>query len=284
MIEVHDILFPTDLSAASRGAFAHARLLAERLGARLTLYHAVEIPWQVYARESDQDAAVRERFAARARREMDEMAAGAPVAEMLVDTTVCVPSAMVDAALVELARLRRPDLIVMATHARTGLARAFIGSVTEQVLHHSGRPVLCVPPGESPRLPYRRLLVPTDFSPASRAALPWAALLAARFEAEVTVAHVPSWTAGAGDGRHVVSLPASEDVAKFVAGELAGQAVAARVVPPGRAWSGITGLAREWPADLIVMARRGHESIGDRILGGTAERVIRHGHVPVLVV
>ena len=69
---------------ASRVAFAHARLLAERLGARLTLYHAVEIPWQVYAREADRDAEVRERFAARARRDLEELAAGAPVADLLV--------------------------------------------------------------------------------------------------------------------------------------------------------------------------------------------------------
>jgi nucleotide-binding universal stress UspA family protein len=167
-IAVREILFPTDLSAASRGAFAHARLLAERLA----LYHAVEIPWQVYAREADQDEAVRARFAARARREMDEMAAGAAVAETLVDTTVCVPSAFVDAALLELARRRRsrrPGLPRARRRARPRLVRdhrpcprvagrshrhgaprprrhrgAHPGSTAERVIRHGHLPVLVV--------------------------------------------------------------------------------------------------------------------------------------------
>lgn len=41
------ILHTTDLSEASDRAFAHARYLVERLGARLTLYHAPDVgPWR----------------------------------------------------------------------------------------------------------------------------------------------------------------------------------------------------------------------------------------------
>ena len=39
----------------------------------------------------------------------------------------------------------RADLIVMGTHGRTGLRRALVGSVAEEVLRHSRRPVLIVP-------------------------------------------------------------------------------------------------------------------------------------------
>ena len=37
------------------------------------------------------------------------------------------------------------DLIVMGTHGRTGLRRALMGSVAEEVLRHSRRPVLIIP-------------------------------------------------------------------------------------------------------------------------------------------
>ena len=37
------------------------------------------------------------------------------------------------------------DLIAMGTHARTGLARLFAGSVAEQVLHNAKVPVMVVP-------------------------------------------------------------------------------------------------------------------------------------------
>jgi nucleotide-binding universal stress UspA family protein len=36
------------------------------------------------------------------------------------------------------------DLVVMATHARTGIQHALLGSVTERVLRHCDRPVLVV--------------------------------------------------------------------------------------------------------------------------------------------
>lgn len=41
----------------------------------------------------------------------------------------------------------RADLIVMATHCRSGVARMVLGSVTETVIRSSKRPVLAVPPG-----------------------------------------------------------------------------------------------------------------------------------------
>jgi nucleotide-binding universal stress UspA family protein len=40
------------------------------------------------------------------------------------------------------------DVIAMATHARTGFRRAFVGSVTEKVIREGGRPVLVVAPPE----------------------------------------------------------------------------------------------------------------------------------------
>lgn len=46
--------------------------------------------------------------------------------------------------IVEQAREHGADLIVMATHARMGLARLFLGSVSEDVIRKCGIPVLVV--------------------------------------------------------------------------------------------------------------------------------------------
>ena len=51
-------------------------------------------------------------------------------------------------AIINIARQRRPDVIVMATHGQTGLARTLFGSVTEDVLRSSVAPVLVVHPDE----------------------------------------------------------------------------------------------------------------------------------------
>ena len=45
-------------------------------------------------------------------------------------------------------RTRRPDMVIMGSHARVGLARAVFGSVAESVLRNSGCPVLIEPAGK----------------------------------------------------------------------------------------------------------------------------------------
>lgn len=49
------------------------------------------------------------------------------------------------AGIIEAAIEGGADLIVMATHAHTGLGRLLFGSVTDQVIRHAGVPVLAVP-------------------------------------------------------------------------------------------------------------------------------------------
>ncbi len=41
---IRRIFFPSDLSTDSERAFGHVRFLAARLGAAVTIYHALEIP------------------------------------------------------------------------------------------------------------------------------------------------------------------------------------------------------------------------------------------------
>ncbi len=45
-------------------------------------------------------------------------------------------------AIVEAARLRKADLIVMSTHGRSGLGRLILGSVAESVLRGTATPIL----------------------------------------------------------------------------------------------------------------------------------------------
>lgn len=49
-------------------------------------------------------------------------------------------------AIVDAARAERADIIVMATHGRGGLGRAFLGSVADHVVRHGDCPVLLVRP------------------------------------------------------------------------------------------------------------------------------------------
>jgi nucleotide-binding universal stress UspA family protein len=53
--------------------------------------------------------------------------------------------------IVEFARRQRADLVAMATHGRSGLARTLLGSVPDHVLRHlAGTPILLVRPAAEP--------------------------------------------------------------------------------------------------------------------------------------
>lgn len=142
---------------------------------------------------------------------------------------------LVDVVLLDWIRTTRPDLTVMATHGRTGAARFFLGSVAEQVLRESTLPVLCVrePEGDVAGIPYRRILVPTDLSNASRRAFPWAAHLARTLGSEVIAVHVapcPSLASLSGIPAAITEgIPSEATVWKFLQPDFADLPVATHI-------------------------------------------------------
>lgn len=285
MDTIQRVLFLTDLSRASDRAFEHARLLAERFGAAVLAYHAMEVPSTAYVDWGGRpEQARRERRADEIRAELRRRCATTAPLDVVVERDI------VSHSLVRVIREHvdrwRPDLTVLATHARTVLAEAFVGSVASQLLDEPVRPLLCVPPAAPPpRGPYARLLVPTDLSVPSRRALPWAALLARAFESELVALYVqPVPPLAILSGLAVPAPPPSpEEVRRFVAPELEGMRLCPQVAGPAPAWSAISSLVGEGQADLVVMSSSGHDSLGDHILGSTTNRVIRHAAAPVLV-
>ena len=54
------------------------------------------------------------------------------------------------AAILDAARLRKADMIVMSTHGRSGLGRLILGSVAESVLRGTTTPILLLRAPEAP--------------------------------------------------------------------------------------------------------------------------------------
>jgi nucleotide-binding universal stress UspA family protein len=286
MTEIRTILFASDLSPESDRTFAHATFLAERFGARLTLYHALEMQG-MHAPGQGTDPASLTRWEKTVRQQLGRRASKLTVEhEIVVQGGLVGGHVLVDLALLDVIHRTRPDLTVMATQGRKGFARFFLGSVTEQVVQHARRPVLCVRKAtHDPALPYRRIVVPTDFSAASRRAFSVAALLARSFEARVTALHVC-----AAQTQGTLGVPAAlptalteEDVRRFLQPEFSDVRVDARVCAAGAPWHRIVKTAEEEEADLVVMSTQGLDSLSDTIIGSNAERVLRHASCPVLV-
>lgn len=128
---------------------------------------------------------------------------------------------------------------------------------------------------------YDRLLVPVDGSDASHGAASQALALAGETAADVDVLHVVE--EGTGDRERLEDRGRQFLVDVEELAEGAGLDVTAelRTGTPHRA---ILEYAEERGTHLVVMGRHGTGTIGERLLGGVAERVLRAGALPVLTV
>jgi nucleotide-binding universal stress UspA family protein len=204
-------------------------------------------------------------------------------------------------AILETAEIEGSSLIAMTTHGRTGLRRWVLGSVAEKVVRQSPVPVLLVRsfvpgPGATLRdaspeeLSIRKILLPIDGSPAAEAAVPHAKALAELFGSEILVVHAeyPVVLPGPEVGAFPVAIPTpawSDAVTEPTADvfQRAGLRVT-RVTEIGDPASVILDECDSLGADLIVMATHGRTGAGRWFLGSVAERVLRHAHVPILLV
>lgn len=141
----------------------------------------------------------------------------------------------------------------------------------------------------------QRILVPTDFSPASRCAIPYARDLARMFGAEVVVVHVlelPHYPT-LFEGSAMLVPPVDESLRrqlaaqldKLVEDELRAHGTSARaLVRDGAPRHELLAAAREERADLVVIATHGYTGLRHVFLGSTAEQVVREAPCPVLTV
>lgn len=275
LVQIREVLFPSDLTPESDRAFDHARFLAESFAASLTIYHAVEVPDPSYAHWAFHRGREIWCHVEQTARELLERRAEA----LHVSHDVRVErSSSAHHALLAFIKDAQPDLTVMATHGREGLRHLLLGSVAESVFRNSFRPVLCVrEPEHGAVLPYRRILVPTDLSLFSRLAFPIAAAFARRFDSEVLALHV------VGPGAVPSEVPGEAGLWRFFEHDFRGLEVTAQVLQHGPVWQRIVETARLERADLVVMSTRGHDSLLERVVGSNTERVVRHAPCPVLV-
>jgi universal stress protein A len=141
-MNIRHILAPTDFSEHSTQAVTYAFELAQKVDAKLSLLHVIEVP--VYAIEVSLPL---EDLEQDARRELARLLPEAETAHMAV--TRLVEMGVPYQKILETAAAEQVDMIVMATHGRTGLSHLVMGSVAERVVRTAPCPVLTIrPPGE----------------------------------------------------------------------------------------------------------------------------------------
>ena len=191
------------------------------------------------------------------------------------------------------------DLMIMATHGRSGLTRWWVGSVAEKVISESSTPVLLIrskriKETESARkLTFEKILAPLDGSDIGESALPIVETLALKTGASVSLLRVmpPLGTVEAGilgsDLRRFVGAmrDACEKYLREVAQGLAEKGVQTTYeVIAGDPADGIIEYARDKKISLIAMSTHGRSGIARWVLGSVADKVLHESRVPMWLV
>jgi len=293
-----NVLVPVDGSSFSEHAVLYASAIARNASARLYLV-LVHTPLTEMAADFAPTAAIQQledQHRDAEARYLDELVERLKMEE--VDAVAEKLEGDVAARLVERTKTDI-DLLVMTTHGRAGLERAWLGSVAEEVVHHIELPALLIrpddgePSADEPQ--FGHVLVATDGSDAARAATEEAVRIARAFEAKLTLVRVVSVPAGLSSPYipHAALLDREatqerEDQAlEFLdqqAAELAGEAsVETRVVRAYHPARGILDAISETGCDLVALGTHRRTRLARVVLGSVADKVVRASPVPVLV-
>ena len=138
------ILIPTDGSELAEKAIHYGVALAKEQGARITAL-TVTKPFHVMTLEpgmlTDTRAAYTQNVAEHTRKYLDVVSNAAKAAGVTCDA-VSLEHEHPYQGIIECARNRECDLIVMASHGRSGVSAIVLGSQTVKVLTHTKVPVL----------------------------------------------------------------------------------------------------------------------------------------------
>jgi len=300
------VLVPLDGSELAEVVFSYATELAARLELDLVLLHVVDpherdlVP--LHRAYVERAAEVLRRQSEKLQKKADiqpkgegvaargELAVGHPAEEIL-----------------ECALRHDIDLILMATHGRSGIKRWALGSVADKVLRVSKTPVCLVRAGLSEEIvhdkwPSITMLVPLDGSELAELVIPHVEALAKQLgpklvdvvllrvcEPPVVSSDYPP-TADLTWEEHQVRETARPTTVceEYLAGvqeRLEGVGLRARlVVLKGKPADEITDYANKNLVNLIVMSTHGRSGIGRWAYGNVADRVLLGVSSPIFLV
>ena len=296
-VSFKNVLLATDFSSISKSALAPAIAIASRYGAKIYIVHVLPpeprmpIPMEPSFPELDRD-----RFEAELA--MQAFVSGDQLKEIPHETLL--PRGPIWPVLSELIERDEIDLLVLGTHGRAGLRKLILGSVAEALFRQAACPVLTIGPAvpAAIRGEFRRILLATDFAPASLNALPYACSLATESKGALTLLHVltqvpvldvhPYWYLGSevAEGLETAKRNALEGLKRLIPPGAKLPSEPELLVEFGSVSHEILETAARCRADLIVMGvnRAVSVRVSTHLPWATAQEVVCHATCPVLTV
>ena len=291
MLNIQKILVPIVLADTSRHVVHQAAWLARRFRAEVILLHIVTpLSYPTGMLEGGHEIAARDLHATivqQAQNHLDQALwpelDGIAVTRLLREGDPA-------QEIVNTARDRNIDLIVMSTRGHGAFYRLLLGSVTAKVLHEIDCPIWTGAHLEEPQereFSIRHVLCSADLSPHGRHTMARAAEFAAAVDATLTLVHVTASVEMFGPGGSWVDPEWKERIVSFAAKEIAKlqQEVGTKadvIIESGNVPQMLNRAAERTKADVLVIGRiPGRSHLGDN---GEGYGIIRESHIPVLSV
>ena len=289
------ILVPLDGSGFAEAALRPALSISRRTGAKLHLVKAVEpIPVMAPGGWSDQVRDWAGTYLAHLQDHLSDLSGG-PVSTRVLEGH---PAQAIE----EEIEVSQAELIVMASHGRGPLSRAWLGSVADELTRHGTRPILVVRPQEGTPEPLgtewgiSRIMVPLDGTQASEAVLAHAVELGILFDTAFHLVRVVPFPLEFSSSyfpdmirtNHEFVEEAREDAERYLeekANDLRALSLSVdtSVVAVPQVAHGILSEAATGDCDLIAMGTHGRGPLARTVLGSTADKVLRGTHLPLLI-
>jgi nucleotide-binding universal stress UspA family protein len=291
------ILLPLDGSELAEMALPYGEELARRLGSEVILFH-------VRGREYQQYEHMHQMYLDRlAETVAHNIGMGRPKGtEVKVTTEVEVGEPTEN--ICNLVAKNDIGLIIMTAVSASGLkVGKMLGSVADHVCRTVPIPVMLIRPKDGRRIEgekrlINRILIPMDGSDLSKLALPIGEELAAKLEVSITLFQmarmiIPYAADPMGSIPPVDSLELSKYEENRVRAEMIalekelkekGLTVTHSVTSGFDAADEIIEAGKKVDADLVVMSTHGRSGLRRWVLGSVAEKVLRYGEIPILLV
>jgi universal stress protein E len=292
MNQLTRILGATDLSAPARHAMARAALVSKETGAPLDLFHVANLAPLERLRQlmGATPADMEQRVLDAARARLHEQARTLQQRYgVSFDTDVVSGSLLPE--LGKKADAIAADLLVCGARGESVIRRALLGTTAMRVLSSASCPVLVVK--QAPHEPYRKVLVPVDFSPSSLRSIRHAQRIAPG--ADIVLLHafeVPF----EGHLRYASVAPDTINHYRVIAQQEATQRLQAlfaeaglfapacsQIVLHGDRRLRIIEQEQEQDCDLIVMGKHGENRLEELLLGSVTKHVLAESQGDILV-
>lgn len=294
-IQLKNILCATDFSDFSNHTIHYGAALAKKFGAKLYVCHVISPPTASFDGEAILGIEdLQNRITESAHRQYKKLING-----LKIDSEPLITTGHVSDQIADIAQSKEVNLVILATHGRSGLKRLILGSVTERLMRTLHCPVLVVRSPEhefiSPadqEITLQRILIGCDFSPDSDLAFQYGLALAQEFQSELHLIHVimppvykelfKSTVESRDEFQKDLRNQLTEKLTKMVPDNARTWCTPKIDLLAGQPHEEIIKYAVVHTVDLIILGIRGHSLIETLFVGSTTDRVIRGAPCPVL--